>query len=67
MSDTPLEKLSYSREALAKATDLSLDTIDDAVAAKLLVPNYWGRKPIFTRAEVTRWLSELPTEAWSTK
>jgi len=64
MSDQ-LDKLAYSIPNLAKAVDLSVDTIRKAIDKGDLTQSYpttAGRKPIIDRREAERWLSALPTE-----
>lgn len=60
--DAPLDKLSYSVQNLASATDLSVDSITKAIKKGDLVPNYFGTKPLITRDEARRWLDSLPNE-----
>ena len=60
--DTSLDKLSYSVQNLAAATDLSTDSINKAIKNGDLVPNYFGSKPLITRDEARRWLESLPNE-----
>jgi hypothetical protein len=58
-----LDKLAYSLPNFAKATDLSLSTIYNAINANELVPVYPAkRKPIIPREEGLRWLRALPAE-----
>lgn len=60
--DAQLDKLSYSLQSLAEATDLSVDSIQKAIKKDELVPSYFGSKPIILRDEARRWLASLPNE-----
>lgn len=60
--DAQLNKLSYSLKSLAEATDLSVDSIQNAIKKDELVPSYYGSKPIILRDEARRWLASLPNE-----
>lgn len=60
--EAQLDKLSYSVQNLAGATDLSVDSIQKAIKRGDLVANYFGTKPIITREEARRWIDSLPTE-----
>lgn len=60
--EAQLDKLSYSVQNLATATDLSVDSIQKAIKRGDLVANYFGTKPIITRDEARRWIESLPTE-----
>lgn len=60
--EAQLDKLSYSYQSLADATDLSVDSIQKAVKANELVASYFGTKPLILRDEARRWLSSLPNE-----
>lgn len=60
--EATLDKLSYSVPSLSGATDLSVDSINKAIKKGDLVANYFGTKPLVTRAEALRWLDSLPTE-----
>lgn len=57
-----LEKLAYSIDSLAEATDLSRSSIYNAIRDNELVPVYRGNKPLISRTEAERWLDSLPTE-----
>ena len=60
--DAPLDKLSYSVQNLAIATDLSVDSIQKAIKRDELVPSYFGSKPLIPVEEARRWLASLPNE-----
>ena len=60
--DTQLEKLSYSVQTLAVATELSVDSIQKAIKRSELVPSYFGSKPLIPVEEARRWLASLPNE-----
>lgn len=60
--EAQLDKLSYSLQALADATDLSVDSIQKAIKKDELVPSYFGSKPIVLVEEARRWLKALPNE-----
>lgn len=60
--EAQLDKLSYSVQNLAAATDLSVDSIQKAIKKDELVPSYFGSKPIILRDEARRWLASLPNE-----
>jgi len=60
--DTPLDKLSYSIQGLAAATELSVDSIQKAIKRNDLIPSYYGVKPLIPVEEARRWLSSLPNE-----
>lgn len=60
--EAQLDKLSYSVQNLAAASDLSVDSIQKAIKNGDLVPNYFGTKPLIMRGEALRWLESLPNE-----
>lgn len=60
--EAQFDKLSYSVQSLALATDLSVDSIQKAIKRSELVPSYYGAKPLIPVAEAKRWLSSLPNE-----
>lgn len=64
MSDTPvLDKLAYSIPNFAKAVDLSVTTVREAIQSGDLVASYPAKmKPLITKAEGERWLASLPSE-----
>lgn len=62
MKETQLDKLSYSVEGLAEATQLSKDSISKAIKNNALVASYYGVKPLILRDEAIRWLKSLPNE-----
>lgn len=59
---TNLDQLAYSIPNFAKAVDLSVSAIYEAIKANELVPAYPNRKPLITREEGVRWLQSLPAE-----
>lgn len=61
-SGVVLDRLAYSIKNLAKAIDLSDETIRQAIKAGELTPAYVGTKPLIMREEAERWLRSLPTE-----
>lgn len=60
--EAQLDKLSYSVQNLAVATDLSVDSIQKAIKRSELVPSYFGSKPLIPVEEARRWLQSLPNE-----
>lgn len=60
--ESQLDKLSYSVQNLAAATDLSVDSIQKAIKRSDLIPSYFGSKPIIPVEEARRWLLSLPNE-----
>jgi len=58
-----MSKLAYSLEEATEATGYSLDTIRKAIRNKDLTVRYANRKPVILAAELTDWLTSLPTEA----
>lgn len=60
---THLDQLAYSIPNFAKAVDLSVSSIYEAINSNELVPVYpTKRKPLISRAEGERWLQSLPAE-----
>ncbi|MBP5800780.1 hypothetical protein J2D78_01655 [Microbacterium maritypicum] len=57
-----LDKLSYSIENFAKATDYGVTTIREAIDAGDLVARYANSKPVITREDGLLWLRSLRTE-----
>jgi hypothetical protein len=56
-------KLAYSIPNFAKAVDLSVTTIREAIDRSELIPSYPAKmKPIITREEGLRWLRSLRNE-----
>lgn len=60
--EAQLDKLSYSVQNLAVATDLSVDSIQKAIKRSELIPSYFGSKAIIPAEEARRWLQSLPNE-----
>jgi excisionase family DNA binding protein len=60
MSDTAQAPLAYSIQSLAEATDLSYETVRQAVLKKELDARFVGRKAVIPRDEALRWLASLP-------
>lgn len=59
----PIEQLAYSIPNFAKAVDLSVTTVREAIRRSELIPSYPAKmKPLITREEGIRWLRSLPTE-----
>lgn len=55
-----LEKLAYSIQSLADATDLSYETVRQAVLNNDIAARFTGRKAVIPRDEAIRWLHSLP-------
>jgi hypothetical protein len=62
VKEAQLDKLSYSVDGLAEATQLSKDSISKAIKNNTLVASYYGVKPLILRDEAIRWLKSLPNE-----
>lgn len=60
--EAQLNKISYSVQNLATATDLSVDSIQKAIKSGDLVANYYGTKPLVMGDEARRWIESLPTD-----
>lgn len=60
--EAQLDKISYSVQNLAAATDLSVDSIQKAIKRSDLVPSYFGTKPVIMAEEARRWIASLPNE-----
>lgn len=56
-----LTQLAYSIPSLAKACDVSVDTIRYEIDAGHLERGYLKSKPIISKAAAERWLANLPT------
>lgn len=59
---TALDQLAYSIPNFAKAVDLSVSLVRQAIDNGDLVPAYVNSKPLITRSEGERWLRSLPAE-----
>lgn len=57
-----LDKLSYSIENFAKATDLGVTTIREAIKSGDLIARYPNSKPIIAREDGLLWLRSLAVE-----
>ena len=57
-----LEKLAYSIPNFAKAVDISVSAVREAIDKGDLVPSYPNSKPLILLEEGKRWLDSLPTE-----
>lgn len=55
------QQLAYSLPSLAKACDVSVDTIRHEIDAGRLERGYLKSKPVVSRAAAERWLANLPT------
>ncbi len=59
----PVEQLAYSIPHFARAVDLSVTTVREAIARGELIPSYPAKmKPLITREEGLRWLRSLRSE-----
>lgn len=54
--------LAVSYDDAARITGVSRRVLQEAVRANALVASYPTSKPVFTIAELKRWLATLPTE-----
>lgn len=64
MKDNPpiLDKLAYSIPNLAKAVDVSVQTIRNEINDGNLIPSYIRTEPRITAIEAKRWLDTRPAE-----
>ena len=58
----PLQKLAYSIQSLADATDLSYEQVRQAIKRSELVAKYSGSKAVIRREDAIAWLDSLPDE-----
>jgi hypothetical protein len=58
-----VQKVAYDTQEAAVAVGLSPSSIQSAVRRNELVARYFGNKPVFTAAELLRWVESLPDEA----
>jgi len=56
------EKVAYTTTEAARAVGLSPSSLQLAVSLNQLVPHYFGKKRLFTAAELLRWIESLPEE-----
>lgn len=57
-----LERLAYSIQSLADATDLSYETVRQAVLKNELVARFSGKKAVILRDDAMAWLQSLPDQ-----
>ncbi|CAI9386098.1 hypothetical protein [Microbacterium sp. T2.11-28] len=55
-----VEKVAFNVQEAAIAVGLSPSSIQNAVRRNELVPRYYGNRPLFTSAELLRWVDSLP-------
>jgi len=58
------QKIAYTMREAAIATGISTTLIRAAVRNNYLTANYAGSKPLFTPAELQRWVESLPEQPW---